>query len=225
MTPRRAPHPVRRLAILALPVAVAAALFVMLIAFLRPPAQEISYVIPLSRLEAGVPFWFQPLNMGADIRGRPYGLWLLRDDTDSVVAFVARDTHRGPSSGCAVGIREVEAYRLPVPLAPGVTATPSARAPGTAEERQATRNAYTGPLFEGLCSNSLFLLDGTRIFGPAPRGLDSLPVEIVNGQVLIDFSRIALGQCSPGIEFMSGSCPYSTPEETKYERASWPARR
>ncbi len=206
---------------LALPLAVAAALFVMLIAFLRPPTQEISYVIPLSRLETGVPFWFQPLNMGSDIRGRPYGLWLLRDDTDSVLAIVARDTHRASYGSCAVGIREVEAYRIAVPLPPGVMATPAARAPGTAEEQI----AYTGPLFEGLCSNSLFLLDGSRIFGPAPRGLDSLPVEVVNGQVLIDFSRIAIGQCSPGIEFRSGNCPYSTPQETKYERASWPARR
>lgn len=224
MTPRRAPHPARRLAILALPLAVAAALFVMLIAFLRPPTQEISYVIPLSRLEAGVPFWFQPLNMGADIRGRPYGLWLLRDDTDSVLAIVARDTHIGSYGRCAVVIREVEAFRISVPLPPGATPYPAAP-PGSVADQQATRDAYTGPLFEGLCSGSLFLLDGTRIFGPAPRGLDSLPVEVVNGQVLIDFSRIAIEQCSPGIQFRGGRCPYSTPGETKYERASWPARR
>lgn len=217
-------RPGNRLVLLAVPLAVVAALLVMLVAFLRPTIETISYALPLARLEAGVPFWFQPLNMGSDTNGRPYGVWLIRDDADSVVAMIARDTYRGSYGRCAVGIREVEAYRIAVPLPPGVTATPSAP-PGTAADQQAAQNAYTGSLFEGLCSNSLFLLDGSRVFGPAPRGLDSLSVEIVNGQVLVDFDRIEIGQCSDGVEFSSGRCPYSTPEKTKYERASWPARR
>lgn len=31
--------------------------------------------------------------------------------------------------------------------------------------------------FRGICSGSLFLRDGTRVFGPAPRDLDQFPVE------------------------------------------------
>ncbi|MSP22220.1 MAG: hypothetical protein EXR66_04280 [Dehalococcoidia bacterium] len=50
-------------------------------------------------------------------------------------------------------------------------------------------------LFRTPCLGSTFLLDGTRIFGPAPRGLDRFPTRIEGDTVNIDLRRIILGRC------------------------------
>jgi len=44
------------------------------------------------------------------------------------------------------------------------------------------------------CHTSAFALDGQKIYGPSPRGLDELPVEIRNGnEIWIDYQRFQIG--------------------------------
>jgi hypothetical protein len=44
--------------------------------------------------------------------------------------------------------------------------------------------------FSDPCSGSVFTLDGTRIFGPAPRGLDRVQLAVRDGLVVVDPSPI-----------------------------------
>lgn len=39
--------------------------------------------------------------------------------------------------------------------------------------------------FKCPCHGSAFAPDGTRISGPAPRGMDTLPIKVVNGQLMV----------------------------------------
>jgi menaquinol-cytochrome c reductase iron-sulfur subunit len=43
------------------------------------------------------------------------------------------------------------------------------------------------------CHGSVFALDGKVIAGPAPRPLDTLPTEIRNGEILVEWERFKLG--------------------------------
>ena len=61
------------------------------------------------------------------------------------------------------------------------------------------------PLFEGEpggffdpCGDSRWLLNGERVFGPTPRGLDRFPAAEGEAHVLIDLGRVLLGECSDG---------------------------
>jgi Rieske Fe-S protein len=40
--------------------------------------------------------------------------------------------------------------------------------------------------FRDPCSGTTYDLNGFRVFGPAPRGLDQYPVRIVNGNIEVD---------------------------------------
>ena len=44
------------------------------------------------------------------------------------------------------------------------------------------------------CHDSRFALDGARVSGPSERGLDQLPLQIVNGRVLLTWERYKPGQ-------------------------------
>ncbi len=217
----------RRLFVLSGAAAIAALLLAaVLAAFIAPALDDPPTLsVPVDELTPGEPYWYRPFDMGRDPFGRPYGVFLVRTPGGDVSALLARDTHPGgypggPGRPCAVEVVELEDTRVPQTLPPGVTPTPAARPDGSH-----LRELEPGPGFRGLCTSSRFLADGTRIFGPAPRSLDRLPTEVVDGTVRIDFSRIAIGVCGPGITFSSGNCPYSTPEHIQYEPATWPGWR
>ncbi len=222
----KAGNPWVRLGLLAAALAAAAASAVALIVFLLPqPSEPPTLTVALDELPVDEPYWYRPFNMGGDRSGRPYGVWLVRNAEDEVLALLARDTHAGSAGPCVIGVEQLEGYRLPgVTDAPAGAATPAATVTPAPPDARGSGDdeRYSGAAFRGLCTGSLFLLDGTRVFGPAPRGMDRLPVEVEGGAVSIDFSRIELGPCSPGVQFRSGNCPYSTAEKNKYERASWP---
>ncbi|MDQ3336456.1 MAG: Rieske (2Fe-2S) protein [Myxococcota bacterium] len=44
------------------------------------------------------------------------------------------------------------------------------------------------------CHDSRFALDGAKLSGPSERGLDQLPLQIVNGRVLLTWERYKTGQ-------------------------------
>ena len=82
---------------------------------------------------------------------------------------------------------------------------------------------YSGPGFRGECTGSLFLPDGTRLSGPAPRGLDRFATEVEDDIVRIDVTQAILGPCSPGIVPAEGEeIACSVPGDPITERMSWP---
>ena len=46
------------------------------------------------------------------------------------------------------------------------------------------------------CHDSRFALDGAKLSGPSERGLDALPLQIVNGRVLLTWERYKPGQAT-----------------------------
>ena len=84
--------------------------------------------------------------------------------------------------------------------------------------------AAEGPGFRGPCTGSAFLLDGTRVFGPAPRGLDRFATELDGDIVRIDVTEAILGPCSPGVVPLEGEdeVACSVPGARVTERMSWP---
>ena len=44
------------------------------------------------------------------------------------------------------------------------------------------------------CHDSRFALDGAKLTGPSERGLDRLPLQVVDGRVLLTWERYKLGQ-------------------------------
>jgi Rieske Fe-S protein len=44
------------------------------------------------------------------------------------------------------------------------------------------------------CHDSRFGIDGTKLTGPSERGLDQLPLQIVNGRVMLTWERYKIGQ-------------------------------
>jgi Rieske Fe-S protein len=57
--------------------------------------------------------------------------------------------------------------------------------------------------FRDPCSGTTYDLNGFRVFGPAPRGLDQYPVRIVNGNIEVDVNPQALIENAP-----TGAKPY-----------------
>lgn len=51
----------------------------------------------------------------------------------------------------------------------------------------------TAKCFQCPCHGSVFAFDGTVLAGPAPRPLDTLPVKIENGQIMVQFIRYRVG--------------------------------
>jgi len=83
--------------------------------------------------------------------------------------------------------------------------------------------AAEGPGFRGPCTGSAFLIDGTRVFGPAPRGLDRFATELDGDIVRIDVTEAILGTCSPGVVVAEGEeIACSVPGDRVTERMSWP---
>jgi len=60
--------------------------------------------------------------------------------------------------------------------------------------------------FRNPCHGETYDLAGYRVFGPTPRGLDRFHVEVVDGRVIVDLSRLELGptRLPPGYEFETG---------------------
>jgi Rieske Fe-S protein len=46
------------------------------------------------------------------------------------------------------------------------------------------------------CHDSRFAIDGAKLSGPSERGLDRLPLQIVDGRVLLTWERYKLGQAT-----------------------------
>ena len=51
----------------------------------------------------------------------------------------------------------------------------------------------TSMLFECPCHGSKYRLTGEFFTGPAPRGLDRFPIDVVGGKVLVDTGRVQVG--------------------------------
>lgn len=52
-------------------------------------------------------------------------------------------------------------------------------------------------LFRDLCHGETFLMDGTRIYGPAPRDMDWYPVRIERDRILVDLGDLQRGDPGP----------------------------
>ncbi len=68
--------------------------------------------------------------------------------------------------------------------------------------------------FRDPCHGTTWDLAGYRIFGPSQRGLDRFHVEVIDGRVIVDLSRLDQGPTAvpPGYEFEAGGTlgPLST---------------
>lgn len=51
--------------------------------------------------------------------------------------------------------------------------------------------------FRNPCHGETYDIEGNLLFGPAPRGLDRFPVEIVNGEVRVDTETLICGPGAP----------------------------
>ncbi|MBT5774367.1 MAG: hypothetical protein HOH95_08320 [Dehalococcoidia bacterium] len=127
-------------------------------------------------------------------------IWLVRQPDGNLSAFWARSPHRG----CNV---EYD------------TAT-SGRLGGVVNSLLA--NSSQPGVFYDVCSGAAWLLDGTRIFGPAPRGLDQFEVQLTGpSEATINLRRTLVGACSSGITFRAPPPHYcSTPEQPLYDSNS-----
>lgn len=197
-----------RLGILAAVLAGALGSVMLVVAWLlppNPPSRVVKY--QLADLEVGVPAFYRPFEMGRKA-GRLDGIWLVRQEDDEVQAFWSRPAHPG---ACPVSAGPVT---LPLSSRSGAarlpTATPVAPfgSPGSLEALG----------FREPCMSSQFLLDGSWVYGPPPRGLDRFAVTIEGGTVSIDVGRLFLGAC--GATVWNGC---STPERPRMIRTRWPS--
>lgn len=51
--------------------------------------------------------------------------------------------------------------------------------------------------FRNPCHSETYDIEGNILFGPAPRGLDRFPVEVVNGEVRVDTETLICGPGAP----------------------------
>jgi hypothetical protein len=80
------------------------------------------------------------------------------------------------------------------------------------------REEYPRGFFIDRCFYSMFTLEGSRTFGPAPRGLDEFVVnEVRDGRAFLDLSRMRLGTCGEGVR-AGGYC--SLPDRPEYRSPS-----
>ena len=49
--------------------------------------------------------------------------------------------------------------------------------------------------FRDPCTGSTYTLEGEKVFGPAPRGLDRHPASVEEAQVVVDLEQVLLGTC------------------------------
>ena len=97
-------------------------------------------------------------------------VYLVRQRSGEVWALIGRDPH----SGCQV--------------------------PWERDYDRARVNDTGAGVFKAFCSGSVFDLDGSALFGPAPRGLDRavLTVEANGDDAHLDLTRFVLGLCRRG---------------------------
>ncbi len=82
--------------------------------------------------------------------------------------------------------------------------------------------------FDDPCSGALFTLDGAVVFGPAPRALERVHVEVRDGLIVVDPSTTARGESRPDVELGSATpAPTTTavadPSAEKLARIYWRA--
>lgn len=121
-------------------------------------------------------------------------IWLVRQPDGTLSAFWARSPHRG----CDVAY--ADANTIP-----------------EVSEWLVTTGEPGG--FYDVCSHAAWLLDGTLIFGPGPRGLDQFEVQLTGpSEATINLRRTLVGACSSGITFSAPPPHYcSTPEQPLYD--------
>ncbi|MCC6237336.1 MAG: hypothetical protein IT299_07160 [Dehalococcoidia bacterium] len=170
-----------RLGLLALTLVTTLGALLLSLAWLWPQPPSRIVEVPLADLEVGVPLRFDPPELGADTRGNATWIWLVRQPDDTVRAFWSRTGH---PRDCSVAARLAEHRSTSGSLVSGTLAQflPS--------------GVESGYVFRTPCLGSTFQLDGTRVFGPAPRGLDSFPTTVEDGTIVLDLSRIIRGTCS-----------------------------
>lgn len=175
-----------RLGLLGAVLAAAFALVALVVVWLVPtnaPSRTVTY--PLADLEVGVPVFFRPFEMGGDAAGTPHGIWLVRTADDDVIALWSRTAH---PSDCNLR-----------PWIDGSNAFTNAPAiAGIPIPNGAPAFFRTG------CLGSTFLLDGTRTFGPAPRGLDRFRTRVEGSYVSINTTWLIVS-CPSAYD--SDNCP------------------
>ena len=103
--------------------------------------------------------------------------WVVRQPDGSLLAFSAASPHRG---------QPVDLVRSGTPR----------------YESFATTHSFDAPAFFIDTIGSIWQLDGTRLLGPAPRGLDRFEISAVEGDwVTVDLGTLRLGACSPQVTF------------------------
>ena len=121
---------------------------------------------PLANLILDVPTHLPLSGFGESPFGQAYGVWLVRHPDDTVSAFFDRDPH----TGCVVPWRPDYVWQ-----------------PANIQE-------VVGAFKEG-CGGWVYLRTGEAVFGAPPRGLDGFPVTIDANTVVVDLTRVRLGQC------------------------------
>lgn len=125
--------------------------------------------------------------IAAPFREGQLGGWVVRQPDGSLWAFSAASPHQGQPVGL---------------VGPG----------NPLYESFGTTRSFDGPAFFRDTIGSIWQLDGTRLFGPAPRGLDRFDISSVEGDwVTVDLGTLHLGACSPQVHF-HGPPPCSSVE-------------
>ena len=79
---------------------------------------------------------------------------------------------------------------------------------------RSTRMLSPGFYFNDPCSGATWTLEGSLLFGPAPRGLDRVHLEVRGGLVVVDPSRIESGESPADQRFGSAPPPTRTAPPT-----------
>ncbi|MGB4863513.1 MAG: LuxR C-terminal-related transcriptional regulator [Tepidiformaceae bacterium] len=138
---------------------------------------------PIDGLGTLLPRYEAVPSLGSSPYGNAYGIWLVRYENGTVVAFLDRDSH----TGCAV------AWNADYDLGQLVG---NATVP---------KGAFKEP-----CGGWVYLVTGQVVFGAAPRGLDSFPAEVEGDTVVVDLTQLQLGLCRQRESLPECSTPVNT---------------
>ena len=166
------------------------------VAFARPEVPEPRTIeVRLADVPSEQPLFVRPFDMGFSPTGQPYGIWLVRDAEapEGILALWSAETYH--PRRCAIRLLEPD-------------------------ERALGNDWFMGGGLRDPCPSARYARDGGALF-IAPRGMDRFDLEVVEGIVRIDLSRLRVGDCSPHVEFRS-RCPYSMPDRPVYRRMHWP---
>lgn len=131
----------------------------------RRPA-EIRF--PIEGLGTLVPRYEAVPGLGTSPYGEGYGIWLVRYENGTVMAFLDRDSH----TGC----------RVPW--------NPDYDLGQLVGDASVPKGAFKEP-----CGGWVYLVTGQVVFGAAPRGLDSFPAEVEGDTVVVHLTQLQLGLC------------------------------